>query len=163
MILPYTAQMTLLKPSLDLPVPAPKLMALATKLAEPKLWLCVGVRPHFSAILLVRFQSMNFLYRKSHLPGHCQDQSLWIMERSRTAVLDQDLGTHTAVDTGGLAVLEIRVTLVSVAESDKMEARADVLEQVMVVGGVKLAGILGSIVVRVADERSLPVSVELVP
>jgi hypothetical protein len=70
------------------------------------------------------------------------------MERSRTAVLDQDLGTHTAVDTGGWAVLEIGGILVSSAESDRREARADVLEQVMVVGGVKLAGIQGSVVVE---------------
>jgi hypothetical protein len=45
---------------------------------------------------------------------------------------------------------------VSRAESDRRQARVDVAEVVVVVGDAEVTGVLGTVAVRVADERSLP-------
>lgn len=42
------------------------------------------------------------------------------------------------------------------AESDRRQARVDVAEVVVVVGDAEVTGVLGTVAVRVADERSLP-------
>ena len=42
------------------------------------------------------------------------------------------------------------------SEADRGETRVDLLEVVVVVGDAQLAGVLGGVVVGVADERALP-------
>jgi hypothetical protein len=54
---------------------------------------------------------------------------------------------------------------VSGAETDRRQTRVDANEGVVVVGNVKLALVLGGVVVRVAYERALPllgVSIEYI-
>lgn len=49
------------------------------------------------------------------------------------------------------------------SETDRRETGVDANEAVMVVGNVELASVLSSIVVRVSNQRTLPVSRELAP
>lgn len=77
--------------------------------------------------------------------------------------LNVDLGTHAGVDTGGLGTKIVGVEDVGSSESDGWETRVDLRELVVVVGDVKLSSILRGVVVRVTNERALPVSLELVP
>ena len=67
----------------------------------------------------------------------------------------QDLSAHARVDTGDTALIAGAVD-VSGAETDRRQTRVDANEGVVVVGNVKLALVLGGIVVRVAYERALP-------
>lgn len=71
--------------------------------------------------------------------------------------------THSGVDGGvtDRAALEVGVDDVGGTEADQGHAAVDVLEVVVGVGDVQLAGVLGGVAVAVADERGLVVIVEV--
>lgn len=70
-------------------------------------------------------------------------------------VLNEDLGAHTAVDTGDTAVVA-RAVDVGGTEADRGETRVDALEVVVVVSDAQLTLVFGAIVVRMTNERTLP-------
>jgi hypothetical protein len=70
--------------------------------------------------------------------------------------LDKNLGAHAGVDTREQNAVPVVVDDVHGGEADKGLAAADVLPVVVGIGDVKLALVFGSVVVRVADQRALP-------
>jgi hypothetical protein len=68
-------------------------------------------------------------------------------------------GVHGSVTDR--ASLKVGVDDVGGAEADEGHAAVDVLEVVVGVGDVQLAGVLGGVAVAVADERGLVVVVEV--
>jgi len=78
-------------------------------------------------------------------------------------LLNQDLGTHAGVDTGGWAVGEAAAVDVTGTETEGWETGVDVIPAVVVVSNLELASIFGGVAVGVTDERALPVVMELVP
>jgi hypothetical protein len=80
------------------------------------------------------------------------DSTLNTGERS---VLNKNLSAHAGVDTGDAAVVTGAVD-VGGAETDRGEARVDLLKVVVVVGDAELAFVLGGVVVGVTDEGALP-------
>lgn len=66
------------------------------------------------------------------------------------------MGAHARVDTAGGVVLVARAVEVAGSEANGGQARVDVGEEVVVVGDAELAGIFPGVVIRVADERALP-------
>lgn len=74
--------------------------------------------------------------------------------------LDQQLGADTGVDTSG-GVLSVVVVDVAGTEAERGATRVDVGEVVVGVGDDQVAGVLIGVGVAVADERGLPVVVQV--
>lgn len=74
--------------------------------------------------------------------------------------LDKDLGTVTSVDAVA-DVIEVAVVDVASSEAERWGAGVDVVPVVVVLGNVEVTGVLGTVVVGVADQRGLPVVVNI--
>lgn len=88
------------------------------------------------------------------------DGALDVVER---VLLDEHLGTHAGVDTGGGDVLVAAAVDVGSTEAHRGGTRVDVGPVVVVVGDVELASVISAGVVAVADQAGLPVVGELGP
>lgn len=88
------------------------------------------------------------------------DGALDVVER---VLLDEHLGAHAGVDTGGGNVLVAAAVDVGGAEAHRGSTRVDVGPVVVVVGDVELASVISAGVVAVADQAGLPVVGELGP
>lgn len=76
------------------------------------------------------------------------------------SALNKDLSSITCVDTIG-NVQEVAVKDVAGTKAEGWGTGVDVAPVVVIVGDAQVTGILGTVAVRVADERSLPVVVDV--
>jgi hypothetical protein len=74
--------------------------------------------------------------------------------------LDQDLSPISTINTS-VHVLKVRIVDVTSAVSQAGRTRADVRPVVVVLGDMKMSGILSGVVVAVANQRCLPVVMEI--
>lgn len=80
-----------------------------------------------------------------------------LFDTSEGVVLNQDLGTHTAVDTGDTAIVAGGINVCG-SKPNRRETGVNLLEVVVVVSDAQLASVFAGIVVGVTNEGALPLN-----
>jgi hypothetical protein len=72
------------------------------------------------------------------------------------ALLNEGLGTHADIDTGGVRGGVAAAVHVAGSKAERRQTGVDIVPAVVVVGDLQLSGVLIAVAVRVTNERSLP-------